>query len=105
MSVQDGRKLQLQVGDGNAPVEGFSTIGSLQVSALDVRLEPHDASHAGSGPWRKLHAVGGQRHVRVEGDGLFANEAAEALLRSYALGGVRANYVLRFGNGEVLEAP
>ncbi len=53
-----------------------------------------------SGGWRELLSGAGTRSVSVAGSGVFTGSAAEARLKSNALGGVLDDYELSFESGD-----
>lgn len=102
MAAQAGRKLKLSMGDGASPVESFVVIGGFEMLAMGLERPMQDASHTQSGAWRLLAEGAGQARLRIEGQGVFEDSAAEEALRAAAFDGAGHHFRLEHGNGDVL---
>jgi TP901-1 family phage major tail protein len=100
MTAYDGSLVLLKIGNGASPVEAFTTLGGLSTTQMEHRNQALDASHLGSGAWRKSLTAAGMQHLTVSGTGRFNDSAAEESLRSAALSNSARNFELLFGNGD-----
>lgn len=101
MTAYAGETVQLRIGDGASPIESFTAIGGLQVNQLQLQRNAVEANDVADDGWRRL-AAGGIRSVRISGQGVFSDSAAEETLRAHAFAGTIANVELEFGNGDVV---
>ncbi len=104
MTAESGRGFLVKIGDGGNP-ELFQTVAGLRATALVIDAEPVDVTNKDSGGWRALLPGAGTRRVRVSGNGVFWNSAAESTMRGHALAGTVANYELVFENGDLFTGP
>ena len=99
MAAEKGSAFLLKVGDG-ASTPTYSTVAGLRTTQLSINGEGVVITHKASGGWRELLSGAGTRSVSVAGSGVFTGSAAEARLKSNALGGVLDDYELSFESGD-----
>jgi TP901-1 family phage major tail protein len=99
MAAEKGSAFLLKVGDGAEP-PAYATVAGLRTTQMSVNGEPVNVTSKDSGGWRELLSGAGVRSVSVAGSGIFTGSAAEARLKSNALGGVIDDYELSFESGE-----
>ncbi|MEA3036022.1 MAG: hypothetical protein QOH04_1787 [Sphingomonadales bacterium] len=99
MPAEKGSAFLLKVGDGAEP-PAFATVAGLRTTQMSVNGEPVNVTSKDSGGWRELLSGAGVRSVSVAGSGIFTGSAAEAQLKSNALGGLIDDYELSFESGE-----
>jgi TP901-1 family phage major tail protein len=101
MTAQKGALVLLKIGSGGMS-ESFATVGGLRATEMQIEAEALDCSNPASGAWRSVLAGAGMRAMRLSGQGLFTDSAAEETLRGTAFSGSIKNYQLHFGNGDVV---
>ena len=101
MTSQSGSLVLLKVGDNGGP-ESFATVGGMLVTSFAHYNKGVDVTSKDSGGWRELLENGGAKSMVISGSGRFEDSAAEALVRSYAIGGLIRHYEITFGNGDLL---
>src|SRR3954471_6284196 len=99
MSAETGSAFLLKIGDGGDPPD-FATVAGMRAAQLSVNGEAVNVTTKDSGGWRELLSGAGIRSVSVAGSGIFTGSAAEARLKSNALGGLVDDYELSFESGE-----
>lgn len=99
MSAEKGSAFLLKVGNGGAPPV-FSTVAGMRTTQMSVNGEAVNVTTKDSGGWRELLSGAGVRSVSVAGSGIFTGSAAEARLKTNALGGLLDDYELSFESGE-----
>jgi TP901-1 family phage major tail protein len=104
MAAEKGSAFLLKLSNGGAPAT-YQTIAGLRTTQMSIASEAVAVTNKGSGGWRELLSGGGVRHVSVSGAGVFTGSAAEAQLKTLALGGTVAGYELSFESGEKLQGP
>jgi TP901-1 family phage major tail protein len=67
---------------------------------MSVNGEAVNITSKDSGGWRQLLSGAGVRSVSVAGSGIFTGSAAEARVKTNALGGALDDYELSFESGE-----
>lgn len=103
MPFHKGRDLLLTISDGGSP-EIFTAIGAARTTSLVLGNAPVEATSMDSGGVQRLVSGAGVQRMRVRLDGLFRDDAAEALLRAVAFSGASRRYRLVFPNGDSYEA-
>ena len=93
MAAEKGSAFLLKVGDG-AATPTYSTVAGLRTTQLTIN---------GESGGRELLSGGGTRSVSVAGSGVFTGSAAEARLKTSALGGVLDDYQLSFESGDRMQ--
>ena len=104
MTIHPGARMHIQIADPH-DAESYLTLGGMQLMRMEVRAEPVRNSHVGSGPWQGSAHAAGMREVRITGNGMFTDTAAETHLREHIFDGTSATYRMVFGNGDVLHGP
>ena len=99
MGAERGSAFLLKIGDGAEP-PAYSTVAGLKTTQLSVNGDPVAITNKDSGGWRELLTGAGVRSVSVAASGIFTGSAAEARVRSLALGGAIEGYELSFESGE-----
>ena len=99
MAAEKGSAFLLKVGDG-ASTPTYATVAGLRTTQLSINGETVVITNKASGGWRELLSGAGTRSVSVAGSGVFTGSAAEARLKSNALGGLLDDYELSFESGE-----
>ncbi len=101
MTASPSSQVLLTVGNGLFP-ESFSTIGGMQVTELRLQNRPQEATALGGDGWRSLLAGAGSKSIRISGDGVFVDSAAEERIRALAFTAGLASFTLIFGNGSTM---
>ena len=99
MAAERGSAFLLKIGDGGEPPV-YATVAGLKTTQLSVNGDPVAITNKDSGGWRELLTGAGVRSVSVAASGIFTGSAAEARVRSLALGGEIEAYELSFESGE-----
>ena len=99
MAAERGSAFLLKIGDGGEP-PAYATVAGLKTTQLSVNGDPVAITNKDSGGWRELLTGAGVRSVSVAASGIFTGSAAEARVRSLALGGEIEAYELSFESGE-----
>lgn len=99
MGAERGSAFLLKIGDGGEPPV-YATVAGLKTTQLSVNGDPVAITNKDSGGWRELLTGAGVRSVSVAASGIFTGSAAEAQVRSLALGGAIEAYELSFESGE-----
>ncbi len=102
MSIQKGRDLLLQVGDG-AEEENFTDIGAARATAVAVNNHPIDATTLDDDV-QVLRGEAGVQSMEISFDGHFRDGAAEEVLRAAAFSGTARTCRLVFPNGDAYQA-
>ncbi len=90
MSVQIGAALMVKMRHPNEP--HFVTVAGLRARSITLTADPIEATHAQSaGRWRQFLEQSGMRHLRLEGEGVFANSAADLTINNLFFTGRRAD--------------
>ncbi|GAC1333153.1 MAG: phage major tail protein, TP901-1 family [Beijerinckiaceae bacterium] len=80
MAAQKGKDLLLKIDDGTG---AFVTVAGLRTRRLALNASTVDVTNAESaGRWRELLAGAGIMRASVAGNGVFKDEASDALMRS-----------------------
>ena len=101
MSAEKGSAFLLKVGNGGSPPV-FSTVAGMRTTQMSVNGEAVNVTSKDSAGWRELLSGAGVRSVSVAASGIFTGSAAEARLKTNALGGLIDDYELSFESGERL---
>lgn len=89
MTAQAGRTLLLKVSDGAS----FVTVGGLRARSFELSQDMVDITHGESaGRWRELLGDAGVRRGRIEGAGIFRDEASDERVRALFFNGEVANW-------------
>ena len=99
MPAEKGSAFLLKVGNGASPPT-FSTVAGMRTTQMSVNGEAVNVTSKDSSGWRELLSGAGVRSVSLAASGIFTGSAAEARLRSNALGGLIDDYELSFESGE-----
>lgn len=79
MAAQKGKDLLVKIDDGSG---NFVTIAGLRTRRLSLNAATVDATDSESiGQWRELLAGAGVRRASLAGNGIFKDQASDALLR------------------------
>ena len=90
MSAQKGKDLLVKVDDGTG---NFVTVAGLRTRRLSLNASTVDATDSESvGQWRELLAGAGVRRASVAGNGIFKDQASDALVRQIFFDGVIRNW-------------
>lgn len=101
MVIQSGSLMLLKIGRGLAP-EQYVTVGGMRTTRFLLNNQMIDASHKESGKWRLLLDKAGISSLSISGSGVFTNSDAELILRQKAFSNQGANFMICFGNEDVL---
>lgn len=104
MPAEKGSAFLLKVGNGAEPPV-FATVAGMRTTQLSVNGEAVNVTSKDSGGWRDLLSGAGVRSVSVAGSGIFTGSAAEARIKTNALGGALDDYELSFESGERMRGP
>jgi len=86
MSAQRGRDLLLKVDQSGSGA--FATVAGLRTRSFALGAETVDVTTAESaGQWRELLAAAGTKRARLQGAGVFKDDAADATVREIAFSG------------------
>jgi TP901-1 family phage major tail protein len=99
MPAEKGSAFLLKVGNGGEPPV-FATVAGMRTTQMSVNGEAVNITSKDSGGWRQLLSGAGVRSVSVAGSGIFTGSAAEARVKTNALGGALDDYELSFESGE-----
>ena len=99
MPAYSGALVLLKIGNQGVPVETFSTVGGMRTTRLIINRQQVNATDVQSGAWRDLAATD-IASLRIQGSGLFTDDAAEAAVRTHAFNGGLRHYEFYFGNGD-----
>lgn len=79
MTAQKGKDLLVKIGDGSG---SFVTVAGLRTRRLSLNADSVDATDAESaGRWRELLEGAGVRRASLAGNGIFKDQASDALVR------------------------
>ncbi len=98
MAVEKGSAFLLKVADSGS----YATIAGLRTTQMTIASESVVVTNKGSGGWRELLSGAGVRSVSLSGAGVFTGSAAEARVKTAALGGTIEDYEASFESGERL---
>jgi TP901-1 family phage major tail protein len=101
MVAQNGSLVLLKIGRGLSP-EQYITIGGMRTTKFLLNNQIIDSSHKESGKWRQLLFDAGISSVTIAGSGIFTDAQSEIILRQHAFANKPANFLLCFGNGDIL---
>ncbi|MFV0294845.1 MAG: phage major tail protein, TP901-1 family [Hyphomicrobiaceae bacterium] len=91
MTAQKGKDLLLKA-DATG-LGTFTTLAGLRSRSIAFNTETVDITHSESaGRWRELLSGAGARSARIQGAGIFKDEASDEIVRSFVFGGVIANW-------------
>jgi TP901-1 family phage major tail protein len=99
MAAEKGSAFLLKIGDGAEPPV-FATVAGMRTTQMSVNGEAVNVTSKDSGGWRELLSGAGVRSVSVSAGGIFTGSAAEARVKTNALGGTLDDYELSFESGE-----
>ncbi len=86
MTAQKGRDLLLKT--DSSGTGSFTTVAGLRTHALSFNAQTVDITHAESaGAWRELLAGAGIKSASIRGQGLFKDDASDALVRQFMFDG------------------
>jgi TP901-1 family phage major tail protein len=81
MAAQKGKDLLLKI--ESSPPGTYVTIAGLRTRSLGFNAETVDITHTESaGRWRELLSGAGVRRARIQGAGIFKDEASDELVRA-----------------------
>lgn len=91
MAAQKGKDLLLKI--DAAGTGAFTTLGGLRSRAIAFNAETVDITHQESaGQWRELLEGAGVRNARVNGSGIFKDQASDEYLRAAFFAGAIKSY-------------
>lgn len=99
MSVERGSSFLLKLGSENE-LERFTPVAGMTATKLAIAGEAVPVTNGASGGWRVLLDGAGVRSASVQATGIFLGSAAEIRMRTLALQGRIAPYLLTFESGE-----
>jgi TP901-1 family phage major tail protein len=90
MAAQKGKDLLVKIDDGSG---NFFTVAGLRTRRLSLNADTVDATDAESvGRWRELLAGAGVRRASLAGNGIFKDQASDALVRQVFFEGLLRNW-------------
>ena len=90
MAAQKGKDLLVKLDDGTG---SFVTVAGLRTRRLALNADTVDATDAESvGRWRELLAGAGVRRASLAGNGVFKDQASDALVRQVFFDGAIRNW-------------
>lgn len=98
MTAQSGAAFLLKITDG-AATPTFNTVAGLRTTQMSIAGQAVIITTKDSAGWRDLLSGAGARTISVSAAGVFMGSAAEARIRTNALGGVIDTYQLSFEDG------
>jgi TP901-1 family phage major tail protein len=99
MPAQKGSAFLLKISNG-APTPVYQTVAGLRTTQMSINGDTVVVTSKDSGGWRELLSGAGTRSISVSAAGIFLGSAAEAQVRSNALGGTLDAYELSFEDGQ-----
>jgi TP901-1 family phage major tail protein len=103
MAAQKGIDILLKIDDGAGQ---FVTIAGLRTRRLAFNADTVDATDSESaGRWRELLAGAGVRRASVAGNGVFKDEASDALLRQCFFEGLIRNWKIYIPDFGIVSGP
>jgi TP901-1 family phage major tail protein len=90
MSAQKGKDLLVKIDDGSG---NFVTVAGLRTRRLSLNAGTVDATDSESaGQWRELLAGAGVKRASLAGNGVFKDQASDALVRQVFFDGLIRNW-------------
>ena len=90
MAAQKGKDLLVKIDDGTG---AFVTVAGLRTRRLSLNADTVDATDAESvGRWRELLGGAGVRRASLAGNGIFKDQASDALVRQVFFDGTIRNW-------------
>lgn len=90
MTAQKGKDLLVKLDDGSG---NFVTVAGLRTRRLSLNASTVDATDSESvGQWRELLAGAGVRRASLAGNGIFKDQASDALVRQTFFDGAIRNW-------------
>ncbi|MFT4097202.1 MAG: phage major tail protein, TP901-1 family [Rhodoblastus sp.] len=90
MAAQKGKDLLVKIDDGTGV---FVTVAGLRTRRLSLNADTVDATDAESvGRWRELLGGAGVRRASLAGNGIFKDQASDALVRQVFFDGAIRNW-------------
>ncbi|MDR6710001.1 TP901-1 family phage major tail protein [Novosphingobium sp. 1748] len=102
MTAQSGAAFLLKITDG-AATPTFNTVAGLRTTQMSIAGQAVTITTKDSAGWRDLLSGAGARTISVSAAGVFMGSAAEARIRTNALGGVIDTYQLSFEDGSKMQ--
>ena len=103
MAAQKGKDLLVKIDDGTG---AFVTIAGLRTRRLSLNADTVDATDAESvGRWRELLGGAGVRRASLAGNGIFKDQASDALVRQTFFDGAIRNWQIVIPDFGVVSGP
>ena len=103
MSAQKGKDLLVKIDDGTG---AFVTIAGLRTRRLSLNADTVDATDAESvGRWRELLGGAGVRRASLAGNGVFKDQASDALVRQVFFDGAIRDWRIVIPDFGVISGP
>jgi TP901-1 family phage major tail protein len=103
MAAQKGKDLLVKIDDGTG---AFVTIAGLRTRRLSLNADTVDATDAESvGRWRELLGGAGVRRASLAGNGVFKDQASDALVRQTFFDGAIRNWQIVIPDFGVVAGP
>ena len=103
MAAQKGKDLLVKMDDGTGV---FVTIAGLRTRRLSLNADTVDATDAESvGRWRELLGGVGVRRASLAGNGIFKDQASDALVRQVFFDGAIRNWQIVIPDFGVIAGP
>jgi len=100
--VANGNNFLIKLGNGETPLETFTTIGGLRNAGIALSNNVVNGSNLSTGRWQSLVSGAGIAALVVSGNGFFTDSAAEDEVSSLAFSGSINNYQITLGRGDVI---
>lgn len=103
MAAQKGKDLLVKIDDG---IGVFVTVAGLRTRRLSLNADTVDATDAESvGRWRELLGGAGVRRASLAGNGIFKDQASDALVRQAFFDGAIRNWQIVIPDFGVIAGP
>ncbi len=103
MAAQKGKDLLVKIDDGTG---AFVTIAGLRTRRLSLNADTVDATDAESvGRWRELLGGAGVRRASLAGNGVFKDQASDALVRQVFFDGAIRDWRIVIPDFGVISGP
>ena len=103
MTAQKGKDLLVKLDDGTG---NFVTVAGLRTRRLSLNASTVDATDSESaGQWRELLAGAGVRRASLAGNGIFKDQASDALVRQTFFDAVIRNWQIVIPSFGIIAGP
>ncbi len=103
MTAQKGKDLLVKIDDGSG---SFVAVAGLRTRRLSLNASTVDATDSESiGQWRELLAGAGVRRASLAGNGIFKDQASDALVRQTFFDGAIRNWQIVIPSFGIVSGP